>query len=403
MENNASSFLSDDGECVFTKYKLMKLTPTDKIEFAKFNSARLSFRTIQVTVLIGVLLTTYFFIMALWHPSTKTRGFDSITVALVFTVALKLPALTLIHVLRRVGDESPRRDYIMSWTPVVEVVSALASTLSLGVCLLARVYNGQCRSLNQVDMWSCSSEMASRALPQEHLVMLMIYPLLHSSVLKALRFEYVLASWVLAIMFMFAAAGWGNAMQSFPAIIVYIPLSGVILFENYRQDLILFFVVKRQKKLLAENRRMADEQATEMRHMIANVAHDLKTVSHSVSSSFCFVSLFSNQFLLQPLSAFMNGVESIRNAMDSVMASRDEYYEAIDVKPFDVALVHSQILENIRNLFNVNDFMTMTINRCIDYTKVCPFKSLVLLCSLYFAFSRRARASNWSRVWRRSI
>ena len=69
----------------------------------------------------------------------------------------------------------------------------------------------------------------------------------------------------------------------------------------------------------------------------------------------------------------MNGVESIKSAIDSVMASRDEYYEAIEVKPFDVSVVHSQILENIRNLFNVNDFMTMTINRCIDYTKVCPF------------------------------
>ena len=66
--------------------------------------------------------------------------------------------------------------------------------------------------------------------------MLMLYPLLHSSVLKALRFEYVLASWVLAIMFMFAAVGWGNSTQSLPAIIVYIPLSGVILFENYRSD-----------------------------------------------------------------------------------------------------------------------------------------------------------------------
>eukprot|EP01034_Spumella_vulgaris_P047547 gene47547-biopygen37772 len=29
----------------------------------------------------------------------------------------------------------------------------------------------------------------------------------------------------------------------------------------------------------------------------------------------------------------------------------------------------SLIDENIKNLINTNDFMTMTINRCIDYTK----------------------------------
>jgi hypothetical protein len=277
MEKDDCSLLSE-GECVFTNCKVVKLTPTDKIEFTKFSAARLSTRTIQFTVLLGVFLACYFFVTALWHPSEK-HGIDSIVVALVLTVTLKLPTIALIQWIQSVGYDCPQREYLLSWTPVIEVTSALASILSLGVCLLARVHNGQCKSLNQTYMWSCSSEMASRALPQEHLVMLMMYPLMHSSVLKALRFEYVLASWVLAIMFIFAAIGWSNATQSLPAIIIYIPLSGVILFENYRQDLILYFVVKRQKKLLGENKRMADEQATEMRHMIANVAHDLKTVS----------------------------------------------------------------------------------------------------------------------------
>jgi signal transduction histidine kinase len=53
------------------------------------------------------------------------------------------------------------------------------------------------------------------------------------------------------------------------------------LYENYRQDLILYFIVKRQRKLLAENKQFGEDQATELRHMIANVAHDLKTVLSS--------------------------------------------------------------------------------------------------------------------------
>ncbi len=56
-------------------------------------------------------------------------------------------------------------------------------------------------------------------------------------------------------------------------------LTNFHFFNLCRQDLILFFVVKKQKKLLIENKRMSDEMTTEMRHMIANVAHDLKTVN----------------------------------------------------------------------------------------------------------------------------
>ncbi len=160
---------------------------------------------------------------------------------------------------------------------------------------MARVYNGKCHSLNQLEMYKCNSELSSRALPQEYLLILMINPVVNSIVFKSLRFEHVFLSWIIVIATLVVCVIYANATQSLPAICTYIPTSLLLLFENHRQDLILFFVVKSQKRLLVENKRMSDEMATEMRHMIANVAHDLKTVSFIllILPSFCSVYLLS--------------------------------------------------------------------------------------------------------------
>jgi hypothetical protein len=57
------------------------------------------------------------------------------------------------------------------------------------------------------------------------------------------------------------------------------------MYENCRQSLGVFLLAQSKQKLLDENDRLAKEtQATELRHMIGYVAHDLKTVR-----VFCFV------------------------------------------------------------------------------------------------------------------
>jgi hypothetical protein len=55
----------------------------------------------------------------------------------------------------------------------------------------------------------------------------------------------------------------------------------LMLIEMRRQNITYFFVSQRLEVLLSENERLADESlANELRHMIGNVAHDLKTVSY---------------------------------------------------------------------------------------------------------------------------
>ena len=64
------------------------------------------------------------------------------------------------------------------------------------------------------------------------------------------------------------------------SLMIYILLSGLLLYEYQRQNLATFILTEDLKFALEERERCAEEtHASELRHMIANVAHDLKTVS----------------------------------------------------------------------------------------------------------------------------
>ena len=73
---------------------------------------------------------------------------------------------------------------------------------------------------------------------------------------------------------------WIGAYDAIPvALIVFIASSLVIIDVSVR-NIIIFLTTKKLKKLIIETERLAEQaHAIEMRHMIANVAHDLKTVS----------------------------------------------------------------------------------------------------------------------------
>eukprot|EP01034_Spumella_vulgaris_P009926 gene9926-12598_t len=64
----------------------------------------------------------------------------------------------------------------------------------MALFLLMRMYNGRCRSLNQLDMYNCDSDMGSRALPQGFMMILMFFPLNYSCIYKSLRFEDIMAT-----------------------------------------------------------------------------------------------------------------------------------------------------------------------------------------------------------------
>eukprot|EP00981_Chlorochromonas_danica_P005046 scaffold1016_cov175-Ochromonas_danica.AAC.4 len=100
--------------------------------------------------------------------------------------------------------------------------------------------------------------------------------------------------------------------------------------------------------ILQESKKEAEEEnAQELRHMIANVAHDLKT----------------------PLTSFLSGMECVAQVVQDLRCKPQGSFDLQD------AMV--TITNCLSNMRNTNSFMLMTINRCIDYTKASKGMPLI--------------------------
>ncbi len=93
--------------------------------------------------------------------------------------------------------------------------------------------------------------------------------------------------------------------------------------------------------MLTKERNAEELRRHEMRHMIANVAHDLKS----------------------PLSSFMSGIEVINEEIKVLKIN------SIRLINKDVSDCINSIESTTKYVQNVNNFMLMTINRCLDCTK----------------------------------
>ena len=129
-------------------------------------------------------------------------------------------------------------------------------------------------------------------------------------------------------------------------------MSMFISWEYHRQCWNSFNTSNQFQDQLTQTMKVADAlKAKELKQMIGNVAHDLKT----------------------PLSSFISGIDIIR----SILHDLQVYIETHQLTVPDsccLALERikektSNMLEIVENITNANVFMIMTINRCIDYNK----------------------------------
>jgi signal transduction histidine kinase/CheY-like chemotaxis protein len=184
-------------------------------------------------------------------------------------------------------------------------------------------------------------------------------------------------------------ASQANCVYEFLPNLIPIIILLVLFYDLHRQRMQLFLNRKSLKELLKENERNAEAMhALEMRSMIGNVAHDLKTV-RSLSSPLCpglsffvfsFFSLVSFPLFAQPLSSFTNGLDVINDIVVTTSTKLDTLsLNSNDKEATSLAIKDSfsSIQQCLSTIRNTNAFMLMTINRCLDYTKASKGMMLV--------------------------
>lgn len=148
--------------------------------------------------------------------------------------------------------------------------------------LVFRVMNGECEDNEDSswNFWTCNPHSSTRGLPIDSVVLTIIVPRLLSLVMREVNGKIQGFCWLSASTSLFFCGSYVGARHSFLFFVIYCLGLVLILYDSSCHKLTLFYHYDNLRKTLAENERKADEiHATEMRHMIGNVAHDLKTVS----------------------------------------------------------------------------------------------------------------------------
>lgn len=268
----------------------LSVNKKDKPEFEDYCEARVSNKTLRLITFFLALCNAYFYCMALINA--KSRILILIVAGSLYLI--RNPFVLFVIYLKslvRKGIRGKFIDRMMTIIPYITNFLPVHSVLGLGVYLIARVLNGRCESLDQLHVWGCNSEYDSHALPQEIMFCLMFLPILFSTIFKAVKFKYIMISWFFSVSCIVISIGLGGALQSIPTLVIYVPVSLIVLLENHRENIIRYQIFKKQQILLQANKQLSEEAQNELRFMIANMAHDLKTVSRQ-SSIICQSNLF---------------------------------------------------------------------------------------------------------------
>jgi len=148
--------------------------------------------------------------------------------------------------------------------------------LRTGITLCLSVWVGDCT--NDHNHYFCNSLQSVHGLPNNIGMQLFLFPIVMPLMFSCIQIDAIISAWMIALCsFIISCSilGWTQELVSLTILSAITSL--LVIVELERQQLKLF----KTTSTLEENQRQAKEaHATEMRYMISNVAHDLKTVSH---------------------------------------------------------------------------------------------------------------------------
>lgn len=160
---------------------------------------------------------------------------------------------------------------------------ALYFAINFFVCYrhITRSVNGQCPiDQNVNNNWNCNPVGLSKGISGETSIIIMIIPIMYSISVRGAHFEFAMFLWFMTVGTLLFSIIYPGATNGILFVTYYCIGSLAALVEARRNNLFLFFTHQKLQEFLQAKEKAADAaNAEEMRHMIGNVAHDLKTVS----------------------------------------------------------------------------------------------------------------------------
>ncbi len=243
-------------------------------EFKVHQSSIYPFLVIYFAACVTLILTTWFALAN--NPSVLG------VINLVLVVVSPVCAGLLLIGFRLVA-QNPKQKYI-SREILSRIIINLESFWLLSCCcayslsIVLCIQNGECESDDFESVQGCNNDPST--LPLDMTMVSLVIPAIFATILKGAKWEYVLLAFAYNFGSIVFCSIYYNLIPSLFPVVLFTPCCMVMMYEYQRQNIAVFLLTQSQKHLLEENERLADEtHAVEMRHMIGNVAHDLKTVS----------------------------------------------------------------------------------------------------------------------------
>lgn len=314
----------------------------------KYNDHRES--VISAKGLIGFLSLTlcnaiFFSINVFGHPMQPLYARFCLQV-MIFGFASYLPGYLLAFAIFFPKSSFARR---MN-TTLLGNIFIIAHICSVNSYMSLRAFTGKCAVLDDpLQQLSCNPEHDSHALPQDLATVCILYLVILQVLVKCHDFYIVVIAWFISFSSITACIITTNAFNSFflPVIVI---LMLPVLYEyenNAMQTFILMLEHEKSLQVLLEKQSI-ELHAEEMKHLLGNVAHDLKT----------------------PMQGFVLGLEGLSKILRSFLFETDKGRVYSFAQLDDVG-------KTLNTLHDTSKFMFMTINRALDYSKVASGIQLV--------------------------
>ena len=245
--------------------------------------------------------------------------------------------------------------------------SILSHTIFWSLLLIARSLSGPCYeqtvSNQTIDNTSnCNPGFSSGIIPGDTLLALVLGVSSSQALLKGSCWAIILAAWLIQILAVIASCvKLGSLKSSMVPYILFMQL--IVLYANENQLLLYYVGLLQQKRFLRDSldnnsqKKAAEEHTKEIQYLIANTAHDLKT----------------------PLQVLEMGSDDIRKRLEALpvvigesalplLSKSGTGKESENYLLFEEE--RAAILETAETVASTVVFMSMTINRVLDFSKV---------------------------------
>lgn len=245
--------------------------PTLQVALDKFQQSQSSF----MPVFLCQLLATVFYVanrvgFIVYYDS----GFAIFLIVFTFLFVILL-GWVLVYLKYHDNDKKSKH------VPVLEQywVMSLIIAFNLSVLFMS---GHRCRPIslqNFLRHFGCSS-VEPHKMNDAFMIAALVFPSSLPMIVQSFTFRNQVISWLIAVFINAFCITYYNLYESAIDFLFYAPFSMIVLYGSRRQQLTVFLLSWKQKRLMEENRRLLKASyAAEMKSLIGNMAHDLKTVS----------------------------------------------------------------------------------------------------------------------------